>query len=143
MFLATAAALKTKFGLTLFGFDVIIPITTHIEKLSDDVNRNCREETYYETNESHSKQARYRYSQEIDPSSPTSKESSTQVSTAESTLEDTDVDDMDREHTILSPSLEDKRIMIIDINYFPSYKEVNDFPLRLRKYLRKLSQMNK
>jgi hypothetical protein len=26
-------------------------------------------------------------------------------------------------------------VLVIDINYFPSYKEVPDFPARLRRYL--------
>lgn len=33
----------------------------------------------------------------------------------------------------------DRRPMVIDVNYFPSYKEVADFPSRLRKYLRSLA----
>jgi hypothetical protein len=32
-----------------------------------------------------------------------------------------------------------RKLMVIDVNYFPSYKEVKDFPDRLRSYLRKLS----
>jgi hypothetical protein len=32
-----------------------------------------------------------------------------------------------------------RNLMVIDVNYFPSYKEVKDFPDRLRNYLRKLS----
>lgn len=34
------------------------------------------------------------------------------------------------------------RPIVVDVNYFPSYKEVDDFPARLRAYLRKLSEAN-
>jgi inositol-1,3,4-trisphosphate 5/6-kinase / inositol-tetrakisphosphate 1-kinase len=30
-------------------------------------------------------------------------------------------------------------ILVIDVNYFPSYKEVPDFPSRLKKYLWRLA----
>jgi inositol-1,3,4-trisphosphate 5/6-kinase/inositol-tetrakisphosphate 1-kinase len=30
-------------------------------------------------------------------------------------------------------------VMVIDVNYFPSYKEVPDFPQRLKKYLWRLA----
>ena len=33
-------------------------------------------------------------------------------------------------------------LTIIDVNYFPSYKEVTDFPIKLRKYLRKKSNFH-
>lgn len=32
-------------------------------------------------------------------------------------------------------SAEAPKIVVIDVNYFPSYKEVKDFPYRLKKYL--------
>ena len=31
----------------------------------------------------------------------------------------------------------DDQLVVIDVNYFPSYKEVGDFPLRLRQFLGK------
>jgi len=33
------------------------------------------------------------------------------------------------------------RVLIIDINFFPSYKEVVDFPAKLRRYFRKLTML--
>ena len=67
-----AAALRSEFGLTLFGFDCIIP--TMNEKTADSCAACMRKYT--------------------------------------TTIE------------------------IIDINFFPSYKEVEDFPRRLKDYLR-------
>lgn len=69
-FQSTAKAIQEEFGLTLFGFDVIIP-----------------------------------------------------------------------EHPLSQNEEERKEIeiVVIDINYFPSYKEVEDFPVRLRDYLRRIS----
>jgi hypothetical protein len=32
-------------------------------------------------------------------------------------------------------------LVVIDVNYFPSYKEVPDFPRRLRKFLRQKAGM--
>ena len=32
-------------------------------------------------------------------------------------------------------------LMVIDVNYFPSYKEVEDFPVRLRQFLRRAANM--
>lgn len=69
-FVATAMALKEEFGLSLFGFDVIIPANS----------------------------------------------SSTPCKT-------------------LDPL--QKELVIIDINFFPSYKEVSDFPQRLCDFLKK------
>ena len=31
-------------------------------------------------------------------------------------------------------------LVVIDVNFFPSYKEVTDFPVRLRKFLRSKMQ---
>jgi len=39
-----------------------------------------------------------------------------------------------------SPSAVAVKIVVIDVNYFPSYKEVSDFPFRLKNFLR--SQMH-
>jgi hypothetical protein len=124
VFLATVAALKNKFGLTLFGFDVIIPISR-----SQQLNQDDRGSESNETKQSNSKFARYQYSQE------------TSSSTAKDFIEGSEC--AMNEETKPITMLEEKKIMIIDINYFPSYKEVKDFPLRLRRYLRKLSQVNK
>jgi hypothetical protein len=69
-FQSTAKAIQEEFGLTLFGFDVIIP--------QHPLSQNEEERKEIE-------------------------------------------------------------IVVIDINYFPSYKEVEDFPVRLRDYLRRIS----
>ena len=38
---------------------------------------------------------------------------------------------------------QEKHLLVIDINYFPSYKEVSDFPARLRQFLLKKSRQKK
>ena len=129
IFLATAAALKNKFGLTLFGFDVIIPINRE-QRLSDTYQYDQEPESN-ETKQSYSKFARYQYSQELDT-----------LSSMANCIEGPEGRAINEEAQSIT-TLEEKKIMIIDINYFPSYKEVKDFPLRLRRYLRKLSQVNK
>jgi len=75
LFLAAANAIRTEFGLSLFGFDVITP--------------------------------RLAFTPE---DAATKKPNSTS---------------------------EQHLIIIIDVNYFPSYKEVEDFPTRLRSFLKK------
>jgi len=75
-----AKEISSEFGLSLFGFDVIVPV------------ENCV------------------------PSSSSSK-----------SCTGTDV------------TFSGRKSLVIDVNFFPSYKEVPDFPSRLRAYLRKAS----
>ena len=70
-----AAALRKEFGLTLFGFDCIIPVSASIN--SNEGASECTSEGVY------------------------------------------------------------RNIEIIDVNFFPSYKEVEDFPEKLKSYLRR------
>lgn len=46
-------------------------------------------------------------------------------------------------HTNCSNKYEEKELelVVIDVNYFPSYKEVPDFPQKLRKFLRQKANM--
>lgn len=75
-----AAALRDEFGLTLFGFDCIIP--TSSEEEVGDSGCQCRDRR-------------------------------------------------------------DCNIEVIDVNFFPSYKEVQDFPVRLRAYLKDRAGMSR
>ena len=42
-----------------------------------------------------------------------------------------------------SDSSHEGRLVVIDVNYFPSYKEVSDFPQRLRKLLHSRMALNR
>jgi len=86
-FEATAKLISKEFGLSLFGFDVIIP--TNI------VNTNMYQTNYERI---HSIEQKVGFDNSYDQLGP---------------------------------------LVVIDVNYFPSYKEVGDFPDRLRAFLRK------
>lgn len=42
---------------------------------------------------------------------------------------------------VVSPNCCPNELMVIDVNYFPSYKEVEDFPKRLRQFLRRAANL--
>jgi len=81
-FRATAAAIRQEFGLTLFGFDAIVPSTSSLASA----------------------------------------------------------------HTSLSASSSSCAasidLVVVDVNFFPSYKEVSNFPTRLRSFLRKAGHLS-
>lgn len=79
---SSAAAIRAEFGLTLFGFDVIIP--------SEPLSQCTTEDHTISASDGNSKGVR------------------------------------------ASGAM---AVTVIDVNYFPSYKEVPDFPSRLRRYL--------
>ncbi len=79
-FEAIAALLRKEFGLSLFGFDCIIPVLSSEEASGENANVKA---------------------------------------------------DTGRDGVSASSN-----IVIIDVNFFPSYKEVEDFPEKLRSYLR-------
>ena len=83
--------MSEEFGLTLFGFDAILPLDVeHIPSSSSSTSSS---------------------------SPPFSSSSSTSSSAAAAPV-----------------------VTVIDVNYFPSYKEVGDFPLRLKNYLNSRKQ---
>jgi hypothetical protein len=91
-----AAALSEAFGLTLFGFDCIIPViptATPVAPENAPPNRDDTGNTIHHDSDS----------------------------------------DSDRSSGGYYPS----HIEIIDVNFFPSYKEVEDFPVKLKAYLRR------
>jgi glutathione synthase/RimK-type ligase-like ATP-grasp enzyme len=79
-FAAIAQEISSEFGLSLFGFDVIVPLKPNASPSPDTTM------AFHESN--------------ID---------------------------------------ENSRFVVIDVNFFPSYKEVKDFPSRLRSFLREKS----
>lgn len=92
-FRETAEVIKHEFGLTLFGFDVIIPIDDNVD--DNDGVEDCIVDNV-----------------------------------------DGCVDTYSNSSSNIHSNSQDATIMVIDINYFPSYKEVKDFPSRLRRFLR-------
>ena len=104
-FLAAAQEIKDEFGLSLFGFDVIVP-------------RHQVREAYASVVSSIviASDATHSPAPATDSASTTTLYADVQIS-AETSGE--------------------QALVVIDVNFFPSYKEVSDFPSRLRKYLRK------
>lgn len=91
----TAKLIADEFGLSLFGFDVIVP-DSQVKK-SNGINRILDSDTL---------------SSELNGSIRESNDSNSIPSQR-------------------SP------LMVIDVNYFPSYKEVTDFPDKLRRFLKR------
>lgn len=89
-FRATAAVIQKALGLSLFGFDVIVP-------------------------------TRGRGAASFDPSLTGGSGSA--------------AGGIDKE--------EEEQLLVIDVNFFPSYKEVKDFPLRFRAFLRQRAGLEK
>lgn len=103
-FEAASAALRKEFGLSLFGFDVIIPsLHTHFANSHDTPTSNgC--------------------------TAPCAVNVDTNGSTLHNSAA---VEDCTSNGASPAPN-----IVVIDVNYFPSYKEVKDFPARLKRFLR-------
>ncbi len=100
----TANELKKTFGLTLFGFDVIVPTTTVNTTLSSSTSCSSSSQDLAEEFHPH---------------------------------ESMEGNETEENHLSNSTSKQQPKLMIIDVNYFPSYKEVKDFPTKLKNYLRK------
>jgi hypothetical protein len=94
-FRASAAAIQDEFGLSLFGFDVIIPTSVAPYAMSPSDSLDNSVHSNYST---------------------------------QSTQSD-----------IINTTTQAPQIVVIDVNYFPSYKEVKDFPSRLKGFLRKVA----
>jgi hypothetical protein len=118
-FRSAAMAIKEEFGLSLFGFDVIVPSSSSSNKHG---------------NETASSGARIRSDSSNAcgcGSTDAAADRDCGCGSRSSRLEqDTDPD----------PDFYD--LVVIDVNYFPSYKEVPDFPQRLRRFLRKKAGMS-
>lgn len=104
MFHRTAAAIREEFGLSLFGFDVIIPTAEQSEHNS----------IYSCSHGSHSS---------------VSGSCSCSLRRERSCGQDSESYESGVEGELL------RKPMVIDVNYFPSYKEVSDFPIKLKKFL--------
>lgn len=119
-FKAAAVALQKEFQLSLFGFDVIIPNTCSSSTSSNGV---CESTTI-------SSNGIVRYSSD----------DLLHVSDLELTSES--VDQL-RGHQDKPQQQQEcqSKLVVIDVNYFPSYKEVKDFPFRLKSFLRSKSSI--
>lgn len=109
LFNRTAAAIREEFGLSLFGFDVIIP-TVELCSPEDNSSVPC------------SCSCSLLHESDVCSCSCRGERSSGEESESYASS-------IEGEHF--------RKPMVIDINYFPSYKEVSDFPMKLRKFLRK------
>lgn len=97
-FEAAAAAIRAEFGLSLFGFDAIIPRTS-LPCTSSVANG---------------------FSSDM----------------ASSSLNGVVHANVTPENCLAGSASSAAKIVVIDVNYFPSYKEVRDFPTRLKRFLR-------
>ena len=113
-FRAAALAIQQEFGLSLFGFDVIVPTTkgAAVPTSHNGKAQRCSHGVIAERARSPSSGSCGSIEDELGFSL---------------TLDQADADAYD--------------LVVIDVNYFPSYKEVPDFPQRLRKFLRKKAGM--
>lgn len=110
MFHCTAAAIREEFGLSLFGFDVIIPTAEQPEQNSD---MACSF---------------------INSCSLGSQSSVSSSFSCSPRRERSGGRDSESNESSLGGELL-RKPMVIDVNYFPSYKEVSDFPIKLKKFL--------
>jgi hypothetical protein len=138
-FRQAAMAIKEEFGLSLFGFDVIVPrrsshghcsLTCHgddscvcdnknhknTSSHGDTISNRCENSSIFSHNIPQIK---------IDNGINSVSTNSDTVRTKYSIPSSIDIDDL----------------VVIDVNYFPSYKEVPDFPKRLRRFFRSKAGM--
>ena len=116
-FQASAKAISEEFGLSLFGFDVIIPVQ---DASTGPHSHLCQRES------------------DADLSQPSAGD-----------LDSHSHSDIDGDSLaccqVRGPKSKTRRLvgkpLVIDVNFFPSYKEVADFPQRLRRFLRKKAGM--
>ena len=103
-----AQLLSNEFGLSLFGFDVIFPLREGKEG-EEDYASGVNTSSISESDESHEFPFRCN-------------------GQSASTV-----------HSAAPPShlVRERELLVVDVNFFPSYKEVKDFPARLRAFLRR------
>ena len=116
-FKQAAIAIKAEFGLSLFGFDLIIPVRNVPSGPRSGIRSGSLVDTGLRTCEG-VPGSDLELKALIDPGSLGDDTSDPQYTDDDSEPE---------------PELE---LVVIDVNYFPSYKEVPDFPDRLRRFLR-------
>jgi hypothetical protein len=126
-FKETAQLIAQHFQLSLFGFDVLI-----VSNLSPSTNASS-------SSSSSSTQSSRRSSnqplKQSDQLSPQISLDHVCLATAEGEEEELEEDDDNN-----NEEEEEEEIYVVDVNYFPSYKELGDFPTRLRNYLYKLAE---
>ena len=105
-------AIKNEFGLSLFGFDLIVPVRHTALGPRSGIRSGSQVDIELQKNVTVPFSGDLESKSLIDPSSM-----------CEGILDVQCADD-------------DAELVVIDVNYFPSYKEVPDFPNKLRKFLR-------
>ena len=167
-FRAAAKAISKEFGLTLFGFDVIVPTPTSSHSLRHNASAmgsQCRRRT----GGSQQLQSCGKNESSNDSYQPVRSSSgayhieggvlsgetchSQSQERGRSSSHSSDCGSIEEEINAASlmtapyssSSLDnfggDCHLVVIDVNFFTSYKEVPDFPQRLRKFLRKKAGM--
>ena len=163
-FRAAAKAISTEFGLTLFGFDVIVPTPVSSLRHRHDANMVMGSQPHRSGDNNGICDDRVRsssgaFDDEKDVSSGgTCLSQSQERGRLRSSSHHSDCGSIEEEidaaaivplmtgRPYFSSSLDNfgedhGHLVVIDVNYFPSYKEVPDFPQRLREFLRKKAGM--
>ena len=127
-------AIKAEFGLSLFGFDLIIPVRrkkveTKVEKEVVSVEESSRNK-----NDGKDERAVFRFDTKIEEAAGHTVRA--EIFNGLSVSDESKRRDREQEQQPAEPEL-----IVIDVNYFPSYKEVPDFPHRFRKFLRERAGM--
>ena len=127
-------AIKAEFGLSLFGFDLIIPVRrkkveTKVEKEVVSVEESSRNK-----NDGKDERAVFRFDTKIEETAGDTVRA--EIFNGLSVSDESKRRDREQEQQPAEPEL-----IVIDVNYFPSYKEVPDFPHRFRKFLRERAGM--
>ena len=156
-FRAAAKAISADFGLTLFGFDVIVPTPTSSNRIQhhaddrDSQNQSHRSGGKNGFCENAHDRVRVSSSGACNDEGETCLSQSQERGRVRSLSHHSDCGSIEEEfarmHGPCSTSSLDNfggdnnHLVVIDINFFPSYKEVPDFPQRLREFLRKKAGM--
>ena len=132
-FVAAAMAIKAEFGLSLFGFDLIVPVRRGKEEMKVEEDVEIGEGSSCNKIDRNGEQSVFRFDTKIEEAAEHT------VTTEVFKCYSVNYDDNNAEKDLeLEEELE---LVVIDVNYFPSYKEVPDFPHRFRKFLRERAGM--
>jgi hypothetical protein len=137
-FRQAAMAIKEEFGLSLFGFDVIVPRRSGNCSLNCHGRDNCVCNNNHTGSNCHSNAVGNGCnSNNIPPLVQIADNlQSLVINGSTNTVRDTVLTNHGN-----SIGIDIDDLVVIDVNYFPSYKEVPDFPQRLRRFFRSKAGM--
>jgi hypothetical protein len=135
-FRATAAAISKEFGITLFGFDAIIPcqdyVATSCSSSSSRSSRSSSNSSSSHINNSGSNSNVCSKGRNGGSGDRDCDRTITAAVDSTAELPPPKQQQQQQQQQQQVPHLP----VVIDVNYFPSFKEVKDFPARLKTFLR-------